>query len=135
MCEMLVMAVDKFNPDPYLDAKQYKRGDVVCVQPDGWGWGKEELANPLFRIIKVPGVSVADALVFAESEVDIDPLNPSRMLQARVHKLDLDALPDPHGQVADHRRRNPLHKVNVSKSGLLAFKQRKAPIPDPNVFV
>jgi len=32
-------------------------GDIICVQPDGWTWGREECL-PVFIVIKFPGISV-----------------------------------------------------------------------------
>ncbi len=39
-----------------------KRFDVITVQPDGWRWGVEELANPWFRVLAWPAAVAADAL-------------------------------------------------------------------------
>lgn len=61
MAELLVKAVDATHPDPAKDARGcYKRGDVVCVQPDGHEWGRLE-GLPRFVVVKVPGVSVDQA--------------------------------------------------------------------------
>lgn len=134
MAELLVRVVDKTNADPYLDAKCLKRGDVVVVMPDGHGWGKQELINPDWRIVKLPGIPVSQATHFLGPELPEDPLNPSLMLQRRAFKLDVDALPDPKGQMADRKRRNPLHKVNLTVAELAALKVRKPSLPDPNVL-
>lgn len=134
MCELLVLSVNKVNADPYLDAKQYKRGDVVCVKPDGWGWGRQELANPLFRIIKVPGVSVSQASGFLGPELDSDPTNPSQMLRPRAFSLDLDAVPGAATSLVDHQRANPIYKAPLSTESLLALKIEKTRLEDPNVF-
>jgi hypothetical protein len=57
MCELLVVVVvDQVGDDFYKDCMRYKAGDVICCQPDGWLWGKLEIANPNWRIIKFPGV-------------------------------------------------------------------------------
>lgn len=134
MAELLVRVVDKINDDPYLNAQCTKRGDVIVVMPDGWGWGKQELTNPEWRIVKLPGVSVSEASTFLGPEFDTDPLNPSRMLQRRAFRLDVDALPDPKGQMADHKRKNPLHKVNLTGGQLIALKHKKPALADPNVL-
>lgn len=49
MAEMLVMRKD--NGD-------WKTGDIVHVAPDGHPWGKREIDERIFRIIKVPNLSV-----------------------------------------------------------------------------
>ena len=133
MCELLILALNKVSPDPYRDSKLYKRGDVICVQPDGWLWGKQELANPLFRIVKVPGVSLEQASAFLGSEHDVDPTNPSRLLQNRAFRIDLDALPGA-AALTDQKRKNPLHKVTLTAVQLLTFKIAKEKLADPNVF-
>ncbi len=90
MAELLVRRTDKTHPDPYMDAKQTKRGDVICVQPDGWPWGTKELANPDWIILLVPGVSPEDLSGLLAAEPETNPAQPSRMLQPRAFKLDLD---------------------------------------------
>lgn len=47
--ELLVAIVDNGTA---IDA--IKAGEVITVQPDGWGWGSEELANANWRIISAP---------------------------------------------------------------------------------
>lgn len=67
MAELLVKASDATNPDPAKDQRGcYKRGDVVCVRPDGHEWGRLE-GLPRFVVVKVPGVSVAAAESHLES--------------------------------------------------------------------
>lgn len=90
MAELLVRVVDKTNPDPLLDCKLTKRGMVIAVQPDGWQWGFEELANPDWRIIRVPGVDPSQFGGLLAPEPEIDPQNPSRVLQRRAFRLNLD---------------------------------------------
>jgi hypothetical protein len=135
MAELLVRVVDKINADPYLDAKCTKRGDVIVVQPDGWVWGKQEQKNPAWRIVKLPGVPVTMVTTFLSSEPEIDPLNPSMMLQARGFKLDLDNLPASVAAVmADVKRRNPTARTSMSAQDIAALKIQKPPLADPNVF-
>lgn len=92
MCELLVRVVDKVNSDFYLNCQCTKRGDVIVVQEDGWKWGKEELSNPDWRIISMPGIPVSQVLGLLAPELPIDPKNPSRTLQRRAFKFDIDAL-------------------------------------------
>lgn len=137
MCELLVRVVDKVSNDPYLDAKLTKRGDVVCVQPDGWVWGKEEQLNPDWRIFRVPGVKRIDALGFEAPELDTDPAQPSRTLQKRAFYLDIDdpVLADAFaGWLDDARRSVPMRRFDLTIEQLLQLKKAKPPIDDPNVF-
>lgn len=90
MAELLVRVVDKVNPDFYANTKCLKRGDVIAVCEDGWGWGVEELANPDWRILKIPDMTVAEASVFLAPERNRDPGQPSRTLQRRAFAIDLD---------------------------------------------
>lgn len=60
MAELLVRVVDKVHPtDPDKNLQCTKKGDVIWICPDGWNWGREELANPEWRIMKMPGVDPA----------------------------------------------------------------------------
>lgn len=135
MCELLVIAADKKNADPYLDAKCYKAGDVVSVCPDGHPWGSAELENPVFRILKLPGVPVSAAVSFTNSEVDTDPNQPSHVLQRRVHRLDLTGLPVfAQKLMAANSRSSPTMYVPMTLQKLAALQVRKQPLADPNVF-
>lgn len=70
MAELLIKAIDATHKDPVKDkAGSYKRGDVVVVMPDGHVWGKEERL-PKFMVVKIPDLSVKDAMKYIESETD-----------------------------------------------------------------
>lgn len=92
MAELLVRVVDKVNEDFYLNCQCTKRGDVIVAVPDGWLWGKEELRDPQYRIIVMPGLSLGDAQSMTAPEFDKDPNTPSKTLKRRAFRLDLDAL-------------------------------------------
>lgn len=57
--ELLVQAKDS----PF--EKGAKKGDVIVVRPDGWGWGKEECL-PNYVVIKLEGVPVEDVKHYEE---------------------------------------------------------------------
>jgi hypothetical protein len=59
MCELLVRVVDKVPGDDFRSAMFTKAGDVIYVAEDQHVWGTEEIANPEWRIIRMPGVSAA----------------------------------------------------------------------------
>ena len=88
MAELLVRVVDKVNSDFYLNCGCTKRGDVITVQEDGWPWGKEEIANPEWQIIKVPGVPAVKFEAFLAPERSLNGI-PSRTLRRRAFRLDL----------------------------------------------
>lgn len=102
MCEMLVRVVDKRLPlDQGADVTLSKRGDVIVVVPDGWKWSKGELANPDWRILKWPHVSIDEASVLMSPEIaHAKPLSasisnmPRLLLQHRGFRLDLNKLPN-----------------------------------------
>ena len=91
MCELLVRVKDKTSNDPRKDVRLTKRGDVIAVQPDGWPWGKEEVAATFWRIVKIPGAAVGDY-----AHLLVEQLPQSReldeMLFRRAFHLDLDAI-------------------------------------------
>ncbi len=72
MCEILVKLVDQTYPtDSVKDAAGcYKRGDPVVIMPDGHEWGREE-GLPKFIVVKVPGISVANAMQYVTSTLAI----------------------------------------------------------------
>lgn len=113
MAELLVRIVDKTNDDPYLDVRCTKRGDVITVQPDGWAWGKEELANPEWRIVKI-AASVAECLQFLSPELP-QSATPDRMIRKRAFKFDLE-------------------KLDAGTTDLAELKVTKSRLVDPNVI-
>jgi len=73
MAVFLIMDRDVNNIDPTVDlADCYKRGDIVAVYEDSVG-----IANPIappWYVVKVTGLTVAQALPYIESEDRYDPV-------------------------------------------------------------
>lgn len=92
MAELLVRVVSKLNPDDvYKDVKLSKRGDVIMVVPDGWGWSIEERTNPDWRIFKWPSESVVNASTLLTPELpQVQTTVPDPMLQRRGFYLNID---------------------------------------------
>lgn len=90
MAECLLRVVDKTSSDPVSNAGLTKRGHVICVQPDGWPWGTEELANPEWRIVLLPG-PVEDWAHLLVPEPITDPAKASPTRARRLWRLDLDS--------------------------------------------
>lgn len=135
MAEFLIRVTDKVNPDPYLDCRCLKRGDVVTIQEDGWAWGLLEKLNTQWRILAAPSISVLQAQGYLSPELPLDPQNPSRTLQSRGFKFDVTLLPAQwQSWVADDTRAVPIRTFNGTPQQVLAFKVQKLPIPDPNVL-
>lgn len=136
MCEALFFVVDRVHPDPYMDVQNFKRGDVIVVEPDGHVWGTDELSNPDWRILKLPNVSVLQAQSFLSEEVDTDPQKPSRMLQKRGFKLDVDAATLPAAVktwLLDKTRAAPTFTVNFTPAQFITFKKKRDRRADPNI--
>lgn len=136
MCEILLKATNATSPDPYKDVKCYKAGDVVVVMPDGWGWGSKELTDPMFRIVKLPNVTVEQAVgILCAWEIDVNPAQPSRMLQRRGYRVWYEQLSgQPRAYWLDATRASPSFTWNVTFAQLQNFRLQKAPVPDPNVI-
>lgn len=140
MCELLLLIANNNNTDPYLDCKRLKRGDVVVVQPDGWGWSSEEQINCDWRIIKLPGIAEDLLSAFIAPELPVDPLNPGKMLQLRGFKIDVDdtltRLPQAaKNYLLDNKRTSPSYTFNITLAQILALKLTKPPLADPNILV
>lgn len=111
--EILVKAISATHADPAKDLACYKAGDPVVVQPDGHVWGAEE-GLPRFWVVKVPSVTVAQALAYLERNPDwTDRLR-------RLWRLNVSSLP---GNV-----RNQLQNtgtITVTPAQIAAYMERK----------
>lgn len=147
MCEIAVVVVDTINPDFYLNCKRYKAGDVIDVLPDGWKWGKEELSNPKWRILKFPGIPVEAFSQFLTPQLPSDPKNPSKTLLKRAVSFNYSALPttpsvaanavmaakvDPY--MRDAARKTSTMTVPLAASDIATVSVFKALVPDPTVI-
>ena len=138
MCEILIRARDKVNATSvYLDVQCTKRGDVISVQENGWAWGSEELSARYWRIVKLPNVSVSAAVALLVPELPVNPLIPSKTLQRRGFRWNVNAASLPaavRNWINDDSRAAPSRTVNLSESQFLALIEKKPPVVDPNVF-
>ena len=48
---------------------QTHRGEIIVIKPDGWGWGRKE-RPPEYIVVKVPGVTVAQAIKYTQGLID-----------------------------------------------------------------
>lgn len=145
MAEIIVRVKDKINKDFYLNCQCTKRGDVIEVQEDGWPWGTQDLANPDWRLIKLPQYSVADLQGFLAPELPTDIKNPSKTLQRRAFKFDIDHidLPQEFKDIVADDSREVEQTINADTSSktivdgdapifdIFAFKVQKEKIEDP----
>ena len=139
MAEMLVRVVDKINGDFYLNCQCTKRADVIVVQADNWNWGRMELTDPHYRIVRILGYPLTAAQTYTVPEMPTDPNNPSKTLQKRQYYLDLAHTIWPANfaaWLADDSRSQPILQVvfaNVIQT-MGVLKVTKPPIQDPAVF-
>lgn len=72
----------------WANATTYDIGDVVVVQENGYAWGIQE--DPItaperhFIIVEIPGVPVADVLMYLETQYDLE----DNIIYKRKYKLD-----------------------------------------------
>src|SRR5580765_5845317 len=132
MAEMLLWMQDRQGADIYHTTKLAQRGDVIVVQPDGWGWTLAEQTDP-FTVVVVPDAAVTDLESFLSPEMP-QPGNEDALwwettntLQFRGFKVDVDAYVPPSGGVLSSGTTVPLDDV-------LALKVQKPPVDDPAVI-
>lgn len=59
MCEILLRVRDKDSKSVDQRLMQNKAGDAVVVVEDGHQWGDEEVSNPDWRVLRLPGLPAA----------------------------------------------------------------------------
>ena len=87
MAAILVRIRDRDGFDNKTNGLCMRPGDVIAVCPDDWSWGSEELVNPDWCILKMPGVdpeSLRDMEMSAEDAL-------GGLIAKRAKKLDLTA--------------------------------------------
>ena len=110
---------------------------MIAVCPDGWAWSVAERTNQDWRIVKFAALTVSEASVFLSPETDIDPRQPSRTLQRRAFKFDVDSLLLASALrtfIADTTRGTQTFRSTMSKTEVDAVKVRRLPIIDPMVI-
>lgn len=138
MAELYVRIVDKIHKDFYINCMASKRGDVISILPDGAQWGTEDLRHTDYRIIKFPGIKPDLLDGFLAEELETDLKNPSKTLQFRGWKFDLDtvALDKQENDIylKDDKRQGDSITLNYSLDQVLALQIKKQPIQDPHIF-
>lgn len=81
----------------------YKTGDPVVVMPDDHEWGYEE-GPPKFIVIKIPGMSVAEAQEYALIETFRPLVGEKEIVRKRAFSIDLADLS--HGAVVERSEFN-----------------------------
>lgn len=88
MAELLVKLESSTDP---TNLKTWDRGHVISVQEDGWPWGSSE-CPPKFCVVKISDMTVEEARVYLESEMEIpeEGRHDMKVLSIRKNKFDLD---------------------------------------------
>lgn len=124
--EALLRVKDKKNLNSEtLDARLTKRGDVIVVVPDGHNWGKEELTNPDWRIVKVPAVTVEEAAPCLEPEDEFGSPSWTPMSQRRKTMINADHVNLPQAFKAwlvDDTRAQPTFTLSITKQQFADIK-------------
>jgi len=139
MAELLIQVVDKTNPDPELDAKCYKRGDVISILPDGAYWG-DATQNPLWRIIRVVGLSPEELealLTLSVPEDMSDGMLSLKRRRARFLDLDSPGVPAPmRAWLNDSKRAVPILDLSahLPLAALRTMLVRRSALASPRVI-
>jgi hypothetical protein len=131
--ELLVRIVDKpQSGDVYLDAGRTVAGDVIAFAPDGHIWGREEVRNPDWRIIRVPGMQRVEAEATIGTELP-EAFAPNRLLRKRQFALDIEQLDIMEGGTILAERSATPKSVDavVSPANFRACRSLKPKLTDP----
>lgn len=129
MCEMVISVIDKVSDEPEVDCALPKRGVVIDVFEDDHAYGRMELTHPMFRILKLPGVSMDYARSFLGKEIADHPRALKRLFHIDLDHPDVPA--DLKAHLADDSRTVPYHVVD--QATITALK-RQRPVDDPSVI-
>lgn len=89
--ELLIMAVDKFNPDSVINQSGcYKKGDIVCIRPEGSEWGAKE-SLPMFLVVKADLTEQEiEEFVKLEKETILNTDGETEIKTRRKYKFDFE---------------------------------------------
>lgn len=136
MCEIVVCVEDIVGPDVYTTTSLPSPGDVLDVLEDGHVFGRMELADPRWRILSVPDMTVDAAQNLLSREPATDPaqaLGPNT-LQFRAFYLDLTRpmAADMKAFMGDATR--AAASFVVEPSVIAGMMDKRPPVSDPKVI-
>lgn len=117
--------------DPRLDCQRFGRGDVIVACPDGWAWSHAERTHPGWLVVKVPGMTLAEATALTSPEPAAGPKQrgpATRYRHRTLFRLDADAL------FGAYPGRRAAEVVSVPLAAARAAAVRKPPVLDPAVL-
>lgn len=126
--ELLIRVVDRVSDDPVRHHQLTKCGDVIAYQPDGGPWGIEDLRNPDWRIVRVPGLAEAEARALVGEELPRGPAAHECLLRPRGMRVD----PGPLGLDPVARER-PYPDATVDADTFRPAMSLKDPLPHPDL--
>lgn len=134
--ELLIRIIDKpKSGNATVDSQRTTAGDVIAFAPDGHIWGKEEVRNPEWRIVRVPGLLLADAEAMTAPELP-ESFSPNRLLRKRQFKLDIEQLDIMSGGelLADRKATPKGCDCVISREMLKSSRSLKATLTDPRII-
>lgn len=134
--ELLIRIVDKpRSGDAALDSKRTTAGDVIAAMPDGHIWGREEVRNPDWRIVRVPGMGRTEAEALIATELP-ESFSPNRLLRKRQIRVDIEQLDIfAGGELLAARKAIPKGVDCVVTLGMLhVCRSLKAKLTDPRII-
>ena len=124
MAELCIFVKDTSDPDPAIDAKCFKRGDVLACGSDGFAWGIGEQSNACFRLVSIAAMSDAQAESLTTEQPGDPAVTPG--LLARFYKLDIDDASlgsDFATWIADDSRATPMMALDLSTANAITVQK------------
>ena len=91
MAEILIMNRDNTHQDPTKNETScWKKGDIVFIADDNHPWGKEELNEEIFKIIKIPGSITAMIRMFRQPWITQKDTADEMLLRRSLWRYDFD---------------------------------------------
>lgn len=140
--ELLIRVVHKVPSDHPSHHLLTQAGDVIAFHQDGDDWGREELRNQEWRIVRVPGLTEVEAEGLIGQEVPIGPAQ-QQVLRKRHLSLDLGKLKVLSPALCDRRRQQRAgsfspeqlgqsHDCEISLEHVRAVRSVKPPMANPS---
>lgn len=134
--ELLIRIIDKpKSGNIAVDSSRTTTGDVIAFASDGHIWGREEVRNPDWRIVSVPGMLRVEAEAMIGTELP-ESFSPNRLLRKRQFTLDIEQLDIlSGGELLADRKANPKgHDCVIGLGMLRSCRSLKAKLTDPRII-
>jgi hypothetical protein len=121
------------------EGKRYQEGDIVCVRPSGWEWGKDERKRYLImevdlgndikdisdaRKLEAPLFDTGDLWWPSSEDKDGNPIDPPKILSKRRYKIPFTDLTSIAAgidwkKVVENADYQPIEKTTMLFAGLI----------------